>query len=95
MEANRKLQKLSVSFVKRAEKEADISLPLKVPDVPENSSSLKTVLFHFSTGHAIAEGAFIALMHDFRIMRSDRGWITWPEVHLKLPMTNAMLDLIR
>lgn len=46
-------------------------------------------------GHAIAEGAFIALMHDYRVMREDRGWINWPEVHLKLPFTKTMLDLFR
>ncbi|XP_060557216.1 uncharacterized protein LOC132717694 [Ruditapes philippinarum] len=46
-------------------------------------------------GHAIAEGAFMALMHDYRIMRKDRGWINWPEVHLKLPFTKTMLDLFR
>ena len=50
---------------------------------------------HIITGHAVAEGAFIALMHDFRVMRSDKGWLTWPEVHMKLPMTNVMLDVIR
>lgn len=35
-----------------------------------------------STGHSFAGGAFLALCHDYRVMRSDRGWITWNEVLL-------------
>ncbi|XP_045193826.2 uncharacterized protein LOC123549638 [Mercenaria mercenaria] len=46
-------------------------------------------------GHAIAEGAFIALMHDYRIMKQGRCWINWPEVHVKLPFTKTMIDLFR
>lgn len=33
-------------------------------------------------GHSFAGGAFLALCHDYRVMRSDRGWITWNEVLL-------------
>ncbi|KAH3824386.1 uncharacterized protein LOC127882367 [Dreissena polymorpha] len=46
-------------------------------------------------GHAIAEGAFIALVHDFRLMREDRGWVQWPEVHMKLPFTKTMVDIFK
>ncbi|KAL3860296.1 hypothetical protein ACJMK2_010435 [Sinanodonta woodiana] len=41
-------------------------------------------------GHAFSDGAFLALVHDYRVMRSDRGYISWPEVHFKLPFVHMM-----
>lgn len=48
-------------------------------------------------GHAFAAGLFIALTHDFRVMRSDRGYLCLPEVDLAMgqPLTPgfyAVLD---
>ena len=47
-------------------------------------------------GHAFAAGAMLALAHDFRVMRSDRGFFCFPEVDLKTgqPLTQGMYALI-
>jgi enoyl-CoA hydratase/carnithine racemase len=46
-------------------------------------------------GHAFASGALLALAHDFRIMRADRGFICMPEVDIKIPLAPGLLALIR
>ena len=47
------------------------------------------------TGHAFAGGAFLAFAHDFRFMRSDRGWLCLPEVDLGMPLGPVFTALSR
>ncbi|GIE90633.1 enoyl-CoA hydratase-related protein [Actinoplanes regularis] len=46
-------------------------------------------------GHAFAAGAMLSLAHDFRVMRSDRGYWCLPEVNINIPFTPAMSALIQ
>jgi len=46
-------------------------------------------------GHAFAGGAFLAFSHDFRFMRSDRGWICLPEIDLGMPLGSVFTALTR
>lgn len=41
-------------------------------------------------GHAFAGGAMMAAVHDFRVMREDRGYFCIPEVDLGLPLSTGM-----
>ena len=45
-------------------------------------------------GHAFAGGAMLALAHDFRVMRADRGYFCLPEIDLAIPFTPGLTALI-
>lgn len=45
-------------------------------------------------GHAFAGGLMLALAHDFRVMRADRGYACLPEVDLRLALQPGMTAII-
>ena len=45
-------------------------------------------------GHAFGAGAMLAVAHDFRVMRADRGFLCFPEVDIHIPFTPGMSSLI-
>ena len=47
------------------------------------------------SGHAFGAGAMLAMAHDWRIMRADRGYFCFPEVDINIPFTPGMAELIQ
>jgi len=45
-------------------------------------------------GHAYAAGGLLALAHDYRIMRDDRGFFCLPSVDVGIPFSRGMSALI-
>jgi enoyl-CoA hydratase/carnithine racemase len=45
-------------------------------------------------GHTFAAGAMLALAHDRRVMRADRGFFCLPEIDINIPFTPGMSRLI-
>lgn len=46
-------------------------------------------------GHAFGAGAMLAMAHDWRVMRDDRGYFCFPEVDIQIPFTPGMAALIQ
>lgn len=46
-------------------------------------------------GHAFGGGALLAMAHDYRVMREDRGFFCFPEVHIGIPFTPGMAALVQ
>jgi enoyl-CoA hydratase/carnithine racemase len=45
-------------------------------------------------GHAYAAGGLLALAHDYRVMRTDRGYFCLPSIDVGIPFTAGMAALI-
>jgi Delta3-Delta2-enoyl-CoA isomerase len=45
-------------------------------------------------GHAFGVGAMLALAHDRRVMRADRGWFCLPEIDLGMQFSPFLLALV-
>lgn len=46
-------------------------------------------------GHAYAAGGMLALAHDARFMREDRGFVCFPEVNIGMVFTHGMQALLQ
>jgi len=45
-------------------------------------------------GHAFAGGGMLALAHDFRVMRAERGYFCLNEIDLRMPLAPGMAALV-
>ena len=45
--------------------------------------------------HTFAGGGLLALAHDYRVMREDRGYFGLPEVDVRIAFTQGTIDLVR
>lgn len=70
------------SYVQRIEALLATTLTLPVPTVAAVN------------GHAFGAGAMLAMAHDYRVMREDRGYFCFPEVDINIPFTPGMTALL-
>jgi len=87
----------------------DWLLPAAEKEGPELRNRFMTEMFGFMkrvltypmltiaaiTGHAFAGGGFLSFAHDFRFMRSDRGWLCMPEVDIGMTLGPVFSALSR
>ena len=84
----------------------DLDWVLAHPDeLPAYSGRVEALLARFLTlpvptvaainGHAFGAGAMLAMAHDWRVMREDRGYFCFPEVDIQIPFTPGMGALIQ
>ncbi|MDT3396899.1 enoyl-CoA hydratase-related protein [Streptomyces sp. B1866] len=66
-----------------------------VHDLLARVLSLPLVTVAAVQGHAFAAGGMLALAHDFRVMREDRGFWCLPEADINIPFTPGMSALIQ
>lgn len=67
----------------------------RVHDLLARTLTFPTITIAALNGHAFAAGGMFALAHDFRVMRTDRGFFCLPEVDIRLPFTDPMNALIQ
>ena len=77
----------------------------KDPDIekffPLQDKLMKRMLFYpmitvaAISGHAFASGAIFSCCFDFRFMRSDRGFLCFPEIDLNIPFLPYMTALVK
>lgn len=46
-------------------------------------------------GHAFGGGALLAMAHDYRVMRAERGFFCFPEVNIGIAFTPGMAALVQ
>lgn len=76
--------------------------PERAADIVEQSVGLCRRLLSLDmpscaaiNGHAFGIGGMIALCHDFRVMREDRGFLCFPELDLGFPLHPGMYALLK
>lgn len=68
---------------------------LRVVDVVRRIMLLGVPTVAAVNGHAFGMGAFLVMAHDHAVMREDRGFVCFPEVHLSMSFPEHLMEIAR
>ena len=86
---------LDLDWMTKQQYEDVIKFLLNVNQLLKQTAMFGKPLIGAINGHAFAAGGMLALAHDFRVMRADRGFFCLPEVDIQLPLQPGMTALIK
>lgn len=66
-----------------------------VLDLMRRVLTLNCVSVAAVNGHAFGAGGQIAVAHDFRLMRADRGFFCMPEIDMQAPLHPGMVAILK
>ena len=85
---------LDITFLSQAKRPHDFMTTLYYP-LLQKFLKLPMPTIAAINGHAYAGGMVLAMSHDFRIMRSDRGFLCMNEVILPSPIPAGMMSIMK
>lgn len=85
---------LDLDWMGSAGPEANKAHVKRVEELYRRMLTLPLITVCALNGHGFAAGAMLALAHDYRVMRNDRGYFCLPEVDIRIPFTPLMSALI-
>ena len=61
---------------------------------PQARLAMKLICFCVA-GHVYAGGCILAMVHDYKVMRTERGWYCLSEVHIKRNFTAGLIEVLK
>ena len=86
---------LDVEFMEQASRSEIVAYVNSVENVLSRVLTFPAPTVAAVNGHAFGAGAFAILAHDYSVMRADRGFVCWPEVHLQMSFPRGFMSMIR
>jgi Delta3-Delta2-enoyl-CoA isomerase len=84
---------LDVPFMASAESDAVVAYLQGVTTIVRRIMLLGAPTVAAVNGHAFGMGAFLAVAHDQSVMREDRGYVCFPEVHLNMSFPPSLMSV--
>lgn len=86
---------LDLSYISTLSGEQAQAFIVRVHELLAKLLFFPTITVAAINGHAFAAGAMFMIAHDFRVMRSDRGYVCLPEVDIQIPFSPLMAAVVQ
>ena len=57
--------------------------------------TMSIIVLSTYTGHVYAAGAFFAIVQDYRVMRTEKGWYCLPEIFIKRKFSPGLVETLK